>query len=99
MDVLGWITASIGAALFIASLIRTIRANPETRVPFYRNPPIIPAGSIAMRSIGAGLLIFGCLALTGTLDMWSMVLLVGVLLVTLTVITIHNRRLALTANR
>ncbi|MBC7671920.1 MAG: hypothetical protein H7247_05815 [Polaromonas sp.] len=64
-----------------------------TRIPFYRNPPIIPAGSIAMQSIGGGLLVFGAAALTGVLGTWSMVVVVGVLLATLTVITIHNRRL------
>lgn len=47
-----------------------------------------------MRSIGAGLLIFGSVALTGALGMWSVVLVVGVLLATLTVLTVHNRRLA-----
>jgi hypothetical protein len=60
----GWISAFTGAALFFASLIHTIRANPDVRIPFYRNPQIIPAGSIAMRSIGAGLLVFGGVALT-----------------------------------
>ncbi len=64
MDVFEWIAAVVGAVLFIASLIRTIRANPDTRIPFNRNPPVIPAGSIAMRSIGAGLLVFGGVALT-----------------------------------
>ena len=98
MDVFGWIATAVGTVLFIASLIRTIRANSSTRIPFYRNPPILPAGSIAMRSIGGGLLVFGAAALTGVLGTWSMVVVVGVVLATLTVITIHNRRLTFPAN-
>lgn len=30
----------------------TLRANPSTRVPFYRNAAVIPGGSVAMRAIG-----------------------------------------------
>ncbi|SDO52299.1 hypothetical protein SAMN05216368_12126 [Cryobacterium flavum] len=101
MDVFGWIAAvvgAVGAMLFIASLIRTIRANPDTRIPFNRNPPVLPAGSIAMRSIGAGLLVFGGVALTNAHGTWSMIVVVGVVLVTLAVITVHNHRLTVTAN-
>lgn len=101
MDVFGWIAAvvgAVGAVLFIASLIRTIRANPDTRIPFNRNPPVIPAGSIAMRSIGAGLLVFGGAALTNTLGIWSVIVVVGVVLVILAIITVHNHRLTVTAN-
>ena len=101
MDVFGWIAAvvgAVGAMLFIASLIRTIRANPDTRIPFNRNPPVLPAGSIAMRSIGAGLLVFGGVALTSAHGTWSMIVVVGVVLVTLAVITVHNHRLTVTAN-
>lgn len=99
MDVFGWIAAAVGTVLFIVSLIRTIRANPDTRIPFYRNPLIIPAGSIVMRSIGAGLLVFGAVSLTGALGTWSVVVVVGVLLATLIVITVHNRRLTFPAGR
>ena len=100
MDVFEWIGAvvgAVGAVLFIASLIRTIRANPDTRIPFNRNPAVIPAGSIAMRSIGAGLLVFGGAALTNTLGIWSVIVVVGVVLVTLAVITVHNHRLTVKA--
>ena len=99
MVIFGWISAVTGAALFFASLIRTIRANPDVRIPFYRNPQIIPAGSIAMRSIGAGLLVFGGAALTNTLGTWSVLLVLGILLVALAVVTVHNHRLPATANR
>ncbi|WP_283498549.1 hypothetical protein [Cryobacterium sp. PH29-G1] len=101
MDVFGWIAAvvgAVGAVLFIASLIRTIRANPDTRIPFSRNPPVTPAGFIAMRSIGAGLLVFGGVALTNAHGTWSMIVVVGVVLVTLAVNTVHNHRLTVTAN-
>ena len=99
MDVFGWITIVAGAGLFIASLINTIRANPDVRIPFHRNPPTIPAGSIAMRSIGAGLLVFGLIALTDSFGTWSMLFIVGVALFALAAITVHNHRLTSTTTR
>ena len=95
----GWIAAVAGAVLFATSLIRTIRANPDARIPFNRNPPTIPAGSIAMRSIGAGLLVFGVVALTNSFGTWSMLLTVGVALFALAAITVHNHRLTTTTTR
>ena len=95
----GWIAAVTGAVLFDVSLIRTIRANPDAKIPFYRNPPIIPAGSTAMRSIGAGCLVFGGAALTDPLGIWSGLVIVGVLLVTLAVLTVHNHRLSASARQ
>ena len=95
----GWIAAVAGAVLFSESLVRTIRANPDARIPFYRNPPVIPPGSIAMRSIGAGCLVFGAAALTDSLGIWSGLVIVGVLLVTLAVLTVHNRRLPASARQ
>lgn len=56
MTVAGVILATVGVVLFLASLIRTVRANPGLRVPFNRNPPVLPHGTVAMRSIGAGCL-------------------------------------------
>lgn len=94
----GWFAAIIGAVLFYASLIRTIRANPDVRIPFYRNPPTIPVGSIGMRSIGAGLLVFGGAALTTVFGTWIVTGVVGVPLISLTVITVHNHRLLTAAN-
>lgn len=95
----GWFAAIIGAVLFYTSLIRTIRANPDVRIPFYRNSPTIPAGSIAMQSIGAGLLVFGGAALTTAFGTWIVTDVVGVPLLALTVITVHNHRLLTVANR
>jgi len=95
----GWIAVVAGAGLFIASLIRIIRANPDARIPFNRNPSTIPAGSIAMRSIGAGLQVFGVVALTNSSGTWSLLFTVGVALFALAAITIHNHRLTWTTTR
>ena len=99
MDMFGWIAVVAGAGLFISSLIRTIRANPDARIPFNRNPPIVPPGSIAMRSIGAGLLVFGVVGLANSFGTWSLLLTVGVALVALAAMTIHNHRLTSTTTR
>ena len=99
MDALGLVAATAGAALFIWSLVRTMRANAVTRIPFYRNPVNVPKGSIATRSIGAGLFVFGGVALAGVLGFWSILVVVAAPLIALTLITIHNSRLAVTVDR
>lgn len=95
----GWFAAIIGAVLFYASLTRTIQANPDVRIPYYRNAPTIPAGSVAMRSIGAGLLVVGGAALTTQFGTWIVTGVVGVPLVALAVITVHNHRVITKAPR
>ena len=99
MDMFGWIAVVAGAGLFMTSLIHTIRTNPDARIPLNRNPPAIPAGSIATRSVGAGLLVFGVIALTHSFGTWSLLFTVGVALFALAAITIHNHRLTTTTTR
>lgn len=92
MIVLSGLAAVIGVILFHVALGMTMRANPTTRIPFYRNAEVIPAGSVAMRATGAGLLVFG-IAMLAT-DAWYLpfiVVLVGPV-VALAAIVIHNRR-------
>lgn len=99
MVVFGWITAVAGNVLFVASLINTVRANPARRIPFYRNPPIIPAGSIGMRSVGAGLLVFGAVSLSSMLGPWSLAIVFAGPTLALIVIPIHNLHLAAVTTR
>src|SRR5690606_2043679 len=93
METFGWIAAIAGNALFIASLVLTVRANPGTRIPFYRNAPVIPVGSIAMRSIGAGLLVFGAVGLSSAFGYWSVLIVFVGVMAAMVVIPIHNRGL------
>jgi hypothetical protein len=52
-----------------------------------------------MRSIGAELLVFGGAALTTAFGTWIVTGVVGVPIIALTVITVHNHRLLTLANR
>ena len=99
MEAFGWIAAVVGNALFIAALLLTVRANPGTRIPFWRNAPIIPAGSIAMRSMGAGLLVLGAIALASIFSFWSVAIVWGGPLVALLVIPLHNYRVTASTGR
>jgi hypothetical protein len=90
MQVFGWVAAIAGIALFVVALVRTLRANPDTTVPFSRNPAIIPPGSIAMQRIGVGLSVFGAAALTETLGLWSFALVLGAPVAAIAMIRIHN---------
>lgn len=98
MTVAGLILTVIGGALFLIALVRTVRANPDARVPFNRNPQVIPAGTVAMRSVGAGLLVFGAVAMSATFDYWGVLFVLTCPIVALVVILIHNRRIGSVSN-
>lgn len=92
MAVFGWVLAAVGLTLFLSALRVTFRANPGTRIPFYRNPETVPAGATTLRVVGGALLIFGAVALSATIGAWAVaVALVGPV-IALVAITIHNRR-------
>lgn len=90
MELFGWIAAIAGNVLFIGSLVLTVRANPGRRIPFSRNPPVIPPGSIAMRSVGAGLLVFGAVGLSSMFGYWSVLIAFVGVVAAMVVIPIHN---------
>lgn len=64
MILFGGVAALVGVVLFHVALRMTLRANPKTRIPFNRNAAIIPGGSVAMRVIGAGLIVLGAVLLS-----------------------------------
>lgn len=80
--------------LFHTALIITVRANRRSRVPFWRNAEKIPAGTVAMRVIGAGFIVLG-IVLLGVNAWWVpfAIVLAGPV-VALMVIAIHNRSVA-----
>lgn len=90
MEVWGWMAAAVGTALFVASLILTVRANRGARIPFFRNPSKIPRGSITMRSIGAGLLVFGAVGLSSVYGYWSVLIAFAAVMAAMVVIPFHN---------
>lgn len=95
MELFGWIAFTIGAVMFVAALLRMVRANPDTRIPYFRNAEISPRGTIMARSISVGLLVIGAAALASTLGYWmALLVLVLPLIVTPAMIATHNRGLA-----
>lgn len=92
MVIAGWVFAVLGNTLFLAALVMTIRANADTRIPYYRNPVIIPKWSILMRGIGVGLIVLGAAALIQSLGRWSVVAVLAAPLISLLLIVAHNRQ-------
>lgn len=94
MELFGWIAVAVGMGLFIVSFARMVRANPSTRIPYLRNPQVYPSGTIAMRSIGAGVLVIGAAALAPTLGYWVAPIVFALPLIVMpATISLHNRRL------
>jgi len=94
MLIVGWVVTTVGVVLFHAALIMTVRANPDTSIPFYRNAGVIPIGSIALRAAGAGLLVLGAVLLST--EAWYLpfaVVLAGPV-AAMAVIMVHNKRVA-----
>lgn len=95
MTAFGVILSLAGAILFLTALAKTLRANATSTVPFWRNPVVIPVGSIAMRSIGAGFLIFGAVMLTAEGWWWPVLIVLVVPGIAFMALALHNRRIAL----
>ncbi|MCS3843407.1 hypothetical protein [Microbacterium sp. AK031] len=91
MLVFGVVVAVVGVVLFHGALRMTLRANPGKRMPFYRNADINPVGSVAMRGIGAGLVVLGAALLGTGAWYWALVVVLAGPVVALVVIALHNR--------
>lgn len=90
--VAGVVAAVLGIALFHVALGKTLRANAADRIPVVGGPKASPRGSVAMRAIGAGLILLGAgFMSTGGVHWAVMVLLAGPV-AALIVIGLHNRR-------
>ncbi|MFK0402110.1 hypothetical protein ACIQTT_07240 [Microbacterium sp. NPDC090225] len=97
MLIAGLLVSTAGLALFLASLIRVVRANPGRRVPYWREAEITPKWAIAMRAGAAGLLVLGVgLASTAADVAWpwgALPLLLVWVALTIAVIATHNARI------
>jgi hypothetical protein len=90
MFVFGVVAAATGVIVFHLALASTVRANAGIRIPFFRRPEIVPQGSITLRAIGAGLIVFGAVMLSATA--WYLPLLVVLVgpVAALVAIVVHN---------
>lgn len=77
--------------LFHSALRRTLLANPDARIPFYRNATVVPAGSITMRASGSALLVVGAVVLSSDEWYWPFVIVFIGPVIALGAIQIHNR--------
>lgn len=85
-----------GTGLWVASLLITSRANPDDRLPFWRNPKNNPGRSILCRALGAGLLVAGPIYLGSDVDpRWVTPLIIIIIVMAtpaLVIVASHNRR-------
>src|SRR5690606_26500083 len=88
------LAAIVGVVLFHLALGMTLRANPTTRIPFHRNAEIIPGGSVAMRAIGAGLIVLGAALLGTNAWYWPFIVVLVGPVAALAVILLHNWKVA-----
>lgn len=94
MNVFGILIAASGMLLFLTALTMALRANATSRIPFWRSPAVNPPGSIAMRAIGAALLVLGAILLSATAGWWALGILAVVPAVTVLALVAHNRGIA-----
>ncbi|WP_312171602.1 hypothetical protein [Microbacterium sp.] len=92
MFIVGVLAAVIGIALFHTALGKTIAANSASRIPFGRRPSVSPHGSVAMRALGAGLIVLGAVFVGTAGWHWTAMVVVAGPLTALAIIGLHNRR-------
>lgn len=94
MFVIGIVVAVAGITIFVAGLLRTARANPEHRVPYFGEAKTSPRWTYAMRAGGAALVVISGSLLGGESWWWVAGVLVVWLAATIAVIAAHNARVA-----
>ncbi|WP_435747244.1 hypothetical protein [Microbacterium sp. PMB16] len=95
MIVFGIALALGGLVLFFSSLAKTLRANADVAIPMWTNAAVVPPGSIAMRSLGGGLIVFGAVALIAGGGWWWLAMIVALSpSVAMVPILTHNRKVA-----
>jgi hypothetical protein len=92
MFLIGVAAAVMGIVLFQVALGRTIRANARSRIPFGRSPRISPRGAVAMRAIGAGLIVLGAVLVSTAGWQWPLMVMLAGPVAALAVLSLHNRR-------
>lgn len=83
-----------GAAAFLASAQLVGHANPEQRVPYFGRAAVVPAGAIALRALGAGLVVLAAGMLAPAVGYWSVAIVAVALLPGIVAIPVHNRAVA-----
>lgn len=91
MQAVWWAVTAAGTLLFAFSLILAIRANPNTKLPYWSRPKHAPGSSVALRAIGVGLQVFGLVMLAPVDGLWLVLPLTTVLMFPIGIQAAHNR--------
>lgn len=94
MFVFGMTAAVVGIVIFHTALGMTLRANATTRVPFGRAPRKTPDRSIALRAVGAGLIVLGAALVSTAGWLWTIMVVLAGPVAALVVLALHNRRVS-----
>jgi hypothetical protein len=95
MDVLAAVVMLVvGSGLFVGSMVVLARANSGVRIPFWRNPVVLPGAAVAMRAVGAVLVSLAGVWLAPTVGWVACLLVLLAFASALLVVVPHNRRVA-----
>jgi hypothetical protein len=97
VEILGWVLVVVGATVFVASVIRTVRANAGRTVPLFGAPPTIPPGTILLRLGGTAMLVVGAVLLVPQLGVPSVLFVAGGPIVAAGIVSLHNWRVRTSA--
>lgn len=94
MFVVGVIAAVLGIVLFHIALRKTLRENTTEKIPMGRRPKVSPRGSVLMRALGAGLVVFGAVMTSAGGWYWTAMIVLAAPVAALVTIGLHNRRVS-----
>lgn len=90
---MAWLVIGAGFVASMWSMRMLLDANPDRLIPYFGNPERTPGWSIALRSVGAGLVVFGAGTLALDLGGWSVAIVLVGMLPPIIWMYRHNRRL------
>ncbi|MDN3444143.1 hypothetical protein [Microbacterium sp. APC 3901] len=94
MFVFGISAAVAGIVIFHIALGMTLCANATTRVPLGRGAQITPGRSIALRAVGAGLIVLGGALVSTAGWHWTIMVVLAGPVAALVALTLHNRHVS-----
>ncbi|WP_308798981.1 hypothetical protein [Agromyces silvae] len=90
---LAWLVVGAGFVASMWSMRMLLDANPDRFIPYFGNPERLPRWSLALRAIGAGLVVYGVGTLAADIGMWSVAIVLLATLPPVVWMHRHNRRL------